>query len=88
MSEVIPLESLGTATPGKLANEVNEARALWRLRWTMLHSITRRAVQASRVQLMSIAAASLVLWLGLFYLFFEGFQFKGGIHFPLVATTF
>ena len=75
MSGAISWDAAGTPQEGQLVTEVSEARVFWQLRWRMLRSVTRVALRTSRVQLLSIAAASVVLWLGLFFLFFEGFQF-------------
>ena len=75
MSGAISWESTGAATEHRLTTEVNEARVFWRLRSKMLQSMAQVALSRSRVQLVSIAGASIVLWLGLFCFFFEGFQF-------------
>jgi len=52
-----------------------EARVFWRLRRRLLWTITRQSVSQGWLRLVLVVALSLVLWLGLFGLFSEGFFF-------------
>lgn len=75
----IQLESSATKqlpTPG------SESRAFWLLRVRRLNTMTAHALSSMRVQLVSILFASVVMWLGLYILFQQGFQFihTGLIH--------
>ena len=60
----------------------SESRAFWTLRIRRLSTMTRHALRSMRVQLISISFASLVMWVGLYILFQQGFQFihSGLIH--------
>ena len=51
---------------------------MWRLRWNVLRTLATLAVKHSRLQVLCVLAASCVLWVGLFGLFYEGFQFVSG----------
>lgn len=60
----------------------SESRAYWMLRARRLSTMTSHALRSMRVQLVSISFASLVMWVGLYILFQQGFQFihTGLIH--------
>jgi len=60
----------------------SESRAFWMLRLRRLNTMTSHALRNMRVQLVSISLASLVMWVGLYILFQQGFQFitSGLIH--------
>ncbi|MDA1050503.1 MAG: hypothetical protein O3C40_08480 [Planctomycetota bacterium] len=53
----------------------SESRAFWMLRARRLNTMTSHALRSMRVQLVSISFASLVMWVGLYILFQQGFQF-------------
>jgi ABC-2 type transport system permease protein len=52
-----------------------EARAFWRLRRRMLFTTARQAVSRGWLRLVLVVVLSAILWMGLFGLFAEGFQF-------------
>ena len=56
----------------------SESRAYWMLRARRLNTMTSHALRSMRVQLVSIGFASLVMWVGLYILFQQGFQFVAG----------
>lgn len=70
--EVMQRETVPGAGP-RLRSVADEARLFWWLRWRMIRSLLRSALQRSRLQLITVSLASSILWLGLFVLFFEGF---------------
>ena len=51
------------------------ARAFRRLRWRLVRNHGRALVAGSRLRLLMILACSGLFWIGLFFLFFHGFQF-------------
>ncbi|MHC4180658.1 MAG: putative ABC transporter permease subunit, partial [Planctomycetota bacterium] len=53
----------------------NEARAFWRMRRRLAASLLRQAFSQARFRLTLILVLSLVLWLGLFRLFSDGFAY-------------
>ena len=80
----LPAESLTmwpVARPaGDFLSPENEARAFWRMRCRLATTLLRQAFSQARFRLTLILALSLVLWLGLFWLFADGFRFlKSGI---------
>ncbi len=88
LSHSVPGDALGESDfAGRLTSSGREARLFWRLRWGVLRSITRIALRSSRVQVISVTVASPVLWIGLFFLFCEGFLFiqRGLVHAGLRA---
>lgn len=71
-------ESSPSAPPGsygRLLPELAETRVFWRLRSQIVRTLLRQAFSMARFQVACAIAASLVLWLGLFGLFHEGFRF-------------
>lgn len=67
----------------------HESRMFWGLRIRHLLSLTRIAMQSMRVRVASITLASLILWIGLFLLFFQGFHFiYTGLHHAGMRTQF
>lgn len=52
----------------------DEARAFWRMRYRLARTLIRQAFSRARFRLAAILVLSLVLWLGLFGLFAEGFR--------------
>ena len=68
------------APAGDFLSPENEARAFWRLRRRLATTVLRQAFSRARFRLTLILGLSLVLWLGLFWLFADGFRFlKSGI---------
>ena len=53
------------------------ARALRRLRWWLTRNTVRSLLSGSRLRLSMIVICSVVFWVGLFCLFFGGFEFIG-----------
>ncbi|MBN2476769.1 MAG: hypothetical protein JXB62_19320 [Pirellulales bacterium] len=62
----------------------DEARAFWRLRYRLAANGLRQTFAVARLRLTLILALSLLLWLGLFWLFADGFRLlrKFGILHP------
>jgi ABC-2 type transport system permease protein len=61
----------------------DEARAFWRLRYRLTRTVLRQTVARARFRLVIVVVLSLVLWLGLFWLFADGFRvLKTGIRDP------
>lgn len=73
-----------TAVPaGSLLSAEEESRAFWRVRCRLTRTLLRQAFARARFRLTLILGLSLVLWLGLFWLFADGFWFlKAGIVHP------
>ncbi len=66
--------------PVRLLPEAVEAQVFWRLRSQILRTVMRQAIRRSWLQVVSVLIASGVLWVGLFFLFHEGFRFvRGGM---------
>lgn len=61
--------------PVHLLSKPAEARVMWRMRLSVARTLTRLALRNSRLQVICVALASCVLWIGLFGLFYEGFRF-------------
>jgi ABC-2 type transport system permease protein len=66
----------------QLLSRRQEAQVMWRLRRNIVRTLGVLALRNSRLQVVCVLVASLILWVGLFGLFFEGFQFirSGLIH--------
>ena len=66
----------GVAAPAatQLLSPVEEMRLFWRLRWQIARALLRFALRSARLQVVSVAVATLCLWVGLFVLFFGGFH--------------
>ena len=68
---------------GEFLSPEDEARAFWRMRYRLATTLLGQAFSRARLRLSLIFALSLLLWLGLFWLFAEGFWFlKTGIRHP------
>jgi ABC-2 type transport system permease protein len=52
-----------------------EARAFWRVRWKQVACVGRQALAEARLRVSLILVLSSLLWVGLFWLFWEGFEF-------------
>ena len=71
------------STDHRLTSTVREARLFWHLRTTVLRAMSAGALRNARVQAASIVLASVILWIGLFLLFCQGFLFiQSGIPHP------
>jgi ABC-2 type transport system permease protein len=84
LSPSLPVESLPmrpVAPPaGDFLPPEHEARAFWRLRRRLAVTTLRQAFARARFRLTLILVLSMVLWLGLFWLFADGFRFlRSGI---------
>ena len=55
----------------------DEARAFWRLRRSLLANGARQLVAESRLRIILVCSLSVMFWLGLFWLFLDGFHFLG-----------
>ncbi len=53
----------------------DEARAFWRMRGRMVRTMLRQVLKRSRLRITLIAVLSTLLWVALFWLFVDGFQF-------------
>jgi len=70
-----------------------EARAFWRMRCRVVSTLVRQTISHARLRLTLIVVLSTFLWLVLFSLFFEGFQFlaktiPGDLHEETVRIVF
>jgi len=73
-------ESTLRRAPAEMADEEAEARAFWRMRFRWARTIARQTFAGARFRLVLIVFLSLVLWLGLYWLFSDGFWFlRSGI---------
>lgn len=61
--------------PTELLGHAAESRAFQRMRVATFRSLFNQAVRASRLQAVSVVLACTLLWLGLFFLFLQGFLF-------------
>ena len=78
-SEGFPMWPIAAPAKDFLPPE-DEARAFWRMRLRLTATLLRQAFRRARLRLALILALSLVLWLGLFWLFSDGFRFlRAGI---------
>ena len=68
----------GRGSPPGLVSAEAEARAFWRLRRRLAWNSIGQLVSRARFRLSMVFAASLFLWLVLFWLFHDGFVFLGG----------
>jgi ABC-2 type transport system permease protein len=59
----------------RLITPARESGAFWGLRWRRFVSMSEFALSSMRVQLISISFASVVMWVGLYLLFYQGFHF-------------
>lgn len=66
---------MAISSDAKLVSARDEARLMWRLRLRILRTLTKTALDKARLQIVCVALASIILWLGLFGLFYEGFNF-------------
>ena len=66
------------APPEEFLSGPDEARAFWRLRRRLAETLLRQTFSRSRFRLSLILALSILLWLGLFWMFAEGFWFIKG----------
>ncbi len=58
-----------------LTSAVQAARAFRRLRWRLVRNTASVQLRGSRLRLVMILVCSAIFWIGLFGLFFKGFQF-------------
>jgi len=78
--------SRGADCVARLPGPDKEGRAFWQLRLRIAGTQVRQALAHSRLRLSLIGSLSLLLWLGMFWLFIDGFRFlKVTIHH---ATTY
>jgi ABC-2 type transport system permease protein len=66
-----------TAAPVCRTTAAQAARAFYFLRWRLICNNVRALLSGSRLRLLMILICSAIFWIGLFGLFFEGFQFIG-----------
>lgn len=65
----------GGEFPLTLLSEEREAQVLWQLRWSVAWVKFRQLLTTARLRTSLVAGLSLFFWLGLFLLFYEGFNF-------------
>ena len=67
---------------GRLLSVSAEARVFWQLRLRIARSLICSALRRARLQVLTVTLAMLVLWIGLFVLFHEGFALvqSGVVH--------
>ena len=58
-----------------LPSEDREANLMWKLRWRTARTQLRQMLTESRLRTSLVAGLSVLFWLGLFALFYEGFDF-------------
>ncbi len=59
----------------KLLTPEGEAKAFWRLRWWSMRTVIRQTLVRTGFQLSIVVFLSSILWVGLFFLFADGFLF-------------
>jgi ABC-2 type transport system permease protein len=64
-----------TAPPGEFLSAEDESRTFWRLRWRIARTLVRQTYTRARFRAGLVLLLSLLLWMGLFILFAEGFKF-------------
>ncbi len=65
----------GTKTAPRLISPEEEARAFWHVRWRQTVCILQQEVVRARLRASLVLVLSTLLWIGLFWLFLEGFRF-------------
>ena len=61
----------------RLISVEQEAQRFWRLRSRMISTLVRQTLLKSRLRVALVGVLSVVFWIGLFAIFFEGFYFLG-----------
>ena len=72
-----PTESAGGAPvtiPPLLPGDRREAQVFWRLRRRILETLARQSLQSARLRVSVLLAVTAIFWLGLYFLFQEGFD--------------
>ena len=59
----------------ELLTEDREAQVFWRLRWRIAKTRVQQLLATARLRTALVAGLSLFFWCGLFWLFYEGFDF-------------
>ena len=73
----------GAAPEMELLSPEDEARAFWRLRYRLMRTQLVQTFSRARLRLSLVLGLSLLLWMGLFLLFADGFRFlRLGIDHP------
>ena len=62
---------------GRLLSVSEEGHLFWRMRLQVVRNLVRQTLRQSRLRLAIASTLSALLWIGLFALFTEGFQFLG-----------
>jgi ABC-2 type transport system permease protein len=70
-----PTRSPQPASGSRLLAAPEEARLFWRLRWQLTSNTWRQAFENARLRVSLVTLLTGMLWVGLFGLFAEGFQF-------------
>ncbi len=68
-----PATTESSQDASRLTSTSREARAFWRLRLNVLRALSEGTLRQARVQATSVVLASVILWVGLFLLFCQGF---------------
>jgi ABC-2 type transport system permease protein len=79
----------------RLNSVEQESHAFWRLRSRIANRVIRQTISRSRLRVMLVVVLSVLFWVGLFLLFFEGFNFlltyigtSGPIHSQTVQAIY
>ncbi|MBN2577877.1 MAG: hypothetical protein JXB10_02715 [Pirellulales bacterium] len=67
--------ALPPISPGEFLSVEDESRTFWRLRWRIGKTLLQQTFVQARFRAGLVLGLSLLLWIGLFVLFAEGFQF-------------
>ncbi len=69
------LEAQAPAGLARKTSAEQEAQTFWRLRTRMIRTTVRHMLHTARLRIALVSVLSLVFWIGLYLLFYEGFQF-------------
>ena len=76
MSEIaLPPTAEAAHDSERLPSDEREGQIFWKLRWQVGHTQLRYLVKYARLRTSLVIGLSLLFWLGLFMLFYSGFQF-------------
>jgi len=73
--DTFPVRGASAPAADEFLSVEAEARAFWRMRYRLARTVLRQAFSRARLRLSLILGLSLLLWLGLFFLFTNGFWF-------------
>lgn len=96
MADSVPLrlDTVAASWPPDLPSPEGEASAFWRMRGRLAFTVLAQTLSRARFRVSLVATLSALLWLGLFYLFADGFLFlknaitDPGFHQTMVEFVF